>query len=98
MRKKFMVGGVFALAAVGATGCGGTKVTGDSTSKAAKTFLSQQTGSKQVDAKCPDTDYKKGGTITCDATVNNKKGKLTITMGAKDGKKVSLRVAKVTGF
>lgn len=98
MRKKLMVGGVFALAAVGATGCGGTKVTGDSTAKSAEQYLSQASGGGKVDVKCPDTDYKKGNNITCDVTAGGKKGKIIIQMGNKDGKKVDLKPLKVTGF
>ncbi len=98
MHRTWMAGGVFALAALGSTGCGGTKVTGDSTAKSAKQFLEQTSGGKIDKVSCPDTDYKKGNNITCDVTAGAKKGKIIIQMGAKSGKKVDLKPVKVTGF
>lgn len=98
MKRTWMVGGAFAVAALGAAGCGGTKVTGDSTAKSAEQYLQQVSGGGKVDVNCPDTDYKKGDNIVCDVKAGAKKGKITIQMGAKDGKKVNLKPVKVSGF
>ncbi len=98
MRRTLMTGGVFALVALGAAGCGGTKVTGDSTAKSAEQYLKQVSGGTNVDVTCPDTDYKKGANITCDVKAGAKKGKIVIQMGAKKDKKVDLKPLKVTGF